>query len=89
MQITAETLAGKLRVIHPEIDRYGLGLNTAFDKTKKAWKATFTKGAHTMDTYLEEKDVENCMHGEQCVYIGVQLGQFIKNYCEGGTGCKI
>lgn len=89
MQIAAETLTEKLKEIHPEIDRYGLGLKVRFDKIKKAWAATFSKEGHTMDTYLEDKDVEACMNGEQCVYIGVQLGQFIKNYCEGGEECKI
>lgn len=87
MQITAETLGAKLREIHPEIDKYTLEVSTTFDTDKKAWLVTFAKDGHTLNTHLEENDVASCMNGEQCVYIGVQLGQFIKNYCEGGDEC--
>jgi hypothetical protein len=88
MDITAEKLTAKLKEIHPEIDAYCLGLKVRFDKDKRAWIATFRKGDHTLETHMEEQDVQNCMNNVQCVYVGVQLGQFVKNYCEGGQECK-
>jgi hypothetical protein len=87
MEITAKNLKAKLREIHPEIEKYGLGLDVRFDKSKQAWLAAFSKGNHTLETHLEEKDVQSCMDNVQCVYVGVQLGQFIRNYCEGGQEC--
>jgi uncharacterized membrane-anchored protein YhcB (DUF1043 family) len=89
MEITAENLTTKLKEIHPEIETYGLGLAVHFDTSKQAWVATFSKDEHTLQTHMEKKDVENCMNNVQCVYVGVQLGQFIKNYCEGGQECKV
>ena len=89
MQITSENLSAKLKQIHPEVDKYGLGLEVRFDEAKQAWVATFSKGEHTLETHMEENDVQSCMNDVQCVYVGVQLGQFIKNYCEGGEECKV
>jgi hypothetical protein len=89
MKITAENLKTKLREIHPEIEKYGLGLDVRFDESKQAWLATFSKDDHTLETHLEEKDVQSCMDNVQCVYVGVQLGQFIRNYCEGGQECTV
>ncbi|WP_462325710.1 hypothetical protein [Desulfoplanes sp.] len=89
MEITAERLTAKLKDIHPEINKYGLDIGVRFDGDKQAWIATFSKGDHTLETHMEEKDVQSCMNNVQCVYIGVQLGQFIRNYCEGGEECKI
>ena len=38
------------------------------------------KGAHSLTTHLEKKDADGCMEGVQCVYLGVQLAQLIRNF---------
>jgi hypothetical protein len=30
--------------------------------------------------HLEKKDADECMNGIKCIYLGVQVGQFIKNF---------
>ena len=31
---------------------------------------------------VEKKDADECMDGIKCVYLGIQIGQFIKNFEE-------
>jgi hypothetical protein len=37
------------------------------------------KGKREFMTYLEKKDADECMEGNKCIYLGVQIGQFIIN----------
>ena len=77
---TSEELIAKLREIHPEIDTHGLDLSVEFDHEKDAWIVDLKKGEHELTTHLERKDADACMEGVQCVYLGVQIGQFIANF---------
>ncbi len=77
---TSEELMAKLREIHPEIDRHGLDLSVEFNHEKDAWIVDLKKGEHELTTHLERKDADACMEGVQCVYLGVQIGQFIANF---------
>lgn len=33
-------------------------------------------------THLERSDADECMNGIKCVYLGIQVSQFIKNFEE-------
>lgn len=79
-QHTRDELAAKLREIHPDIDRHGLELSLEFSHEKDAWIVHLKKGEHELSTHLERKDADACMEGVQCVYFGVQIGQFIANF---------
>jgi len=75
-----DELAAKLRTMYPEIDAHGIELGVEFDHEKGAWIVTFAKGTHKLTTHLEKKDADGCMEGVQCVYLGVQLAQLIRNF---------
>ncbi|MCK7501082.1 MAG: hypothetical protein MZW92_71375 [Comamonadaceae bacterium] len=52
-----------------------------FDEGKNAWiHIRFKKGGQELTTHLDEKDADDCMNNIECVYLGVQVGQFIKNF---------
>jgi hypothetical protein len=78
-----EELAAKLRDLYPEIAAHGIGLGVEFDHEKKAWIVKLSKGAHRLTTHLEKKDADGCLEGIQCVYLGVQIAQLVKNFEEG------
>jgi hypothetical protein len=40
------------------------------------------RGKEQLSTHLEKNDAEECMNGIKCVYLGVQVAQFIKNFEE-------
>jgi hypothetical protein len=89
MDVNPEDIKKKLLQIYPEIEQFGLGLSVSFEEATDAWMATFTKGEHELSTHLEKPDVESCLQGKECYHVGVQLGRFIRNYCEGGEACRL
>jgi hypothetical protein len=82
MAYTDEALKGKIAEIYPEIKKHGISLGLDFNKEKNAYIIKFTKGKHELTTHLEKKDAEDCMNNIKCVYLGVQIGQFVRNFEE-------
>ena len=80
---TREQLAAKLLEIYPELGRHGVQLSLEFSHAKDAWVVHMRKGAHELTTHLERKNADGCIEGVQCVYLGVQIAQLIKNFTEG------
>jgi len=80
MAVPRQELESKLREMYPEIGSCGFVLSLDFDSEKDAWKVKLQKGRHELMTYLENKDAEDCLDGIECIYLGVQIGQFIKNF---------
>jgi hypothetical protein len=85
----AEQIKSKILQVYPEIGQFGLGLEISYDDRTNAWVATVTKGAEQLSTHLEEEDVESCLQGKECYHFGMQLGRFIRYYCEGGEACRL
>ena len=73
-------LKDKIMEMYPEIERHEISVNLDYDAQKRAYIVKFKKGAHELTTHLEKKDADECMNGIKCVYLGVQVGQFIKNF---------
>jgi hypothetical protein len=80
MNIDRGVLESKLREMYPEIKAHDLALSSCFDEKKDAWIVQLSKGKHELTTHLERKDAEACLDGVQCIYLGVQIGQFVKNF---------
>ncbi len=82
MGYTQVALEDKVLAMYPEITKHGISLGLSFDADKNAWIVKLSKGANELTTHLEKKDADDCMNNIKCVYLGVQLGQFIKNFEE-------
>jgi hypothetical protein len=82
MAYTHEALMDKIREIYPEIRKHGIVLGLDFNVQKNAYIVKFTKGRHELTTHLEKKDADDCMNNIKCVYLGVQIGQFVRNFEE-------
>lgn len=66
--------------MYPEITNHGINVGMSYDDEKAAWVIKFKKDHHELETFLEKKDADECMEGKKCVYLGVQLGDFIDNF---------
>jgi len=75
-------LEDKILEMYPEIKRYGISVNLVFDKGKNAYIVKFKRDNKELTTHLEKKDADDCMNNIKCVYLGVQVAQFIKNFEE-------
>ncbi len=82
MGYTNFALKDKIEAMFPEVERHGIAVSLDFSEEKKAYIVKFKKGKHELTTYLEKKDADECMEGLKCVHLGVQLGEFAKNFEE-------
>ena len=82
MRYTNVALKDKIMEMYPEIMKHNLAIGLDFDEQKNAYIITFKRGTEALTTHLEKKDADDCMNGIKCVYLGVQVEQFIKNFEE-------
>lgn len=80
MSYTHEDLKGKILEMYPEVKKHGISVSLSFDENKNAYIVKFEKDGHELTTHLEKKDADECMEDVKCVYFGVQIEQFIKNF---------
>lgn len=80
MNTESKALDSKLREMYPEIEKHDIQMSLTFDNVKNAWIVRFHRGKHELTTHLEKKDADACIEGIQCIYLGVQINQFIKNF---------
>ena len=79
---TIDALEEKIMEMYPEIHHHGLWVGAAFDDAKNAYVIRLSKEGRELTTHLEKKDADECMNGIKCVYLGVQIEQFIHNFEE-------
>ncbi len=82
MTYTNADLKDKIVEMYPEIGEHKVAVDMTFDEGKNAYLFTFTRGKDVLTTHLEKHDADECMDGIKCVYLGVQVAQFIKNFEE-------
>ena len=84
MGYTIDDLKKKILEMYPEISRYGIDMGLEFSAQKNAYIVYFKhdkgKDKHELTTHIEKKDADDCMNNIKCVYLGIQVAQFIKNF---------
>ena len=80
MGYTNVALKDRIMEMYPEIEKHGIAISLDFNKEKDAYIVKFKKDKHELTTHLEKKDADECMDGIKCIYFGVQIGQFVKNF---------
>ena len=68
--------------MYPEIKGRGISLGLDFSIDENAYIVKLTNGNHEFTTHLKKKDADECMNNVKCIYLGVQIGEFIKNFGE-------
>lgn len=82
MAYTIVALKDKIIEMYPEIEKNGISVGLEFSEEKNAYIVRFKKDHHELTTHLEKKDADDCMNNIKCVYLGIQIAQFIKNFEE-------
>lgn len=82
MGYTIVALKEKIMEMYPEIEKHGISVGLTFDEGKNAYIVKFEKEGQELTTHLEKKDADDCMNNIKCVYLGIQIEQFIKNFEE-------
>lgn len=82
MTYTQDDLEQKILEMYPEIRKHGIFMDLAFSDEKNAWMIKLARDGKKLTTHLEKKDADECMNNIKCVYLGVQVEQFIRNFEE-------
>ncbi len=82
MGYTVVALKEKIMEMYPEISKHGISVGLEFNEENNAYIVRFKRDGNELTTHLEKRDADECMDGFKCVYLGVQIGQFIKNFEE-------
>jgi hypothetical protein len=72
-------LCDKIQHLYPEIGECGIDLTVDYDKRQKAWVVDLKKDNHELKHFLEDHDASACMAGKQCVALGLEIAQLVKN----------
>ncbi len=83
MAYSDDQLRAKILEMYPEIKKHEISFSLRFNAEKNAYILDFKKGKHELTTHLEKKDADDCLNNIKCVYLGVQVGQFIRYFEEG------
>lgn len=82
IMIDKKELCEKIRSIYPDIGECEINVDVEFDEAKNAWVVHLEKYGKKLDTYLEPDETNACMLGQQCVSLGLQVGQLVRDIKE-------
>ena len=75
-------LCRKIQEIYPDIGACDIDVDVEYDDEKGAWVVHLEKYGKRLDTFLEQADADACMLGKQCVSLGLQVSELVKNIRE-------
>ena len=76
---TKDELCHKITAIYPEIGECGIDIDVSYDDEKKAWVVDLIKDTHELKHYLDIPEADECMEGNKCVPLGLEIAQLKKN----------
>ncbi|MGC2062880.1 MAG: hypothetical protein WA610_07860 [Thermodesulfovibrionales bacterium] len=82
MGYTNVALKDKIMEMYPDIETNRISVSLDFSPEKNAYIIDFKKGGVELKTHLDRKDADECMNGIKCIYLGMQVAEFIKNFEE-------
>ncbi len=74
-----EALCKKITTLYPDIGSCDIDITVDYDAKKKIWLIDLKKDHHELKHYLEIPDADSCMEDKQCVALGLEIDQLIKN----------
>ncbi|NDY41626.1 hypothetical protein G3N55_02005 [Dissulfurirhabdus thermomarina] len=77
-----KALCEKISQIYPDIGACQIDVDVEYDESKKAWVVHLEKDGKRLDTYLEPEEADACMLGKECVSLGLQVGQLVRDIKE-------
>jgi hypothetical protein len=80
MTYTLDALKAKIIDFYPEVEKHQLETSMIFDKGKNAYVIKIKKGKHELTTFLDKPDADSCIEGKKCVYLGLHIAEFVKNF---------
>lgn len=80
MSYSMNELKAKIVDFYPDIEKHQLKTSMTFDQEKNAYVIKIQKGKHALTTFLDKPDADACIKGKKCVYLGLHIAEFVKNF---------
>ena len=77
--VNKHELCEKIRLLFPDIGECGIDVSVDYNTDKKAWVVDLKKGSNQLKTHLEPEEVDQCLIGEKCISLGIQVAQLKQN----------
>ncbi|MBL7048118.1 MAG: hypothetical protein ISR96_01135 [Nitrospira sp.] len=79
MGYTNVALKDRIFEMYPDLIKTGVSVGLDFSDEKKAYRITLKSERQELDTYIDQKDADECMDGKKCLHLGVKIGEFMDN----------
>jgi len=77
--ISKEDICKKIEEIIPEAGKCGIDFNVEYDEDNQAWAVDLHEGRMHLKTFVEDTEADSCLEDEQCISLGLQIGQLKRN----------
>jgi hypothetical protein len=77
-----QELCQKIIELYPDLETQGITVDAFYSTAKGTWIVELKRGEHTLQHHLAKHDAKDCMDDKQCVSLGLEISQHIKNIQE-------
>ncbi|SHI54863.1 hypothetical protein SAMN02745216_00125 [Desulfatibacillum alkenivorans DSM 16219] len=77
--IDSQRLCSKIREVSPGIGECGRDLEVHWDGNSSHWAVDLKSGSRELRHYLPSEDAEQCVLGEKCLSLGLEIAQLKDN----------
>ena len=82
MGYSLEELQQRLLEHHSDIVKHGIKLSVSFDRDRLGYPVELAKGGKQAEIFISKKDADECMQGIECYHMGIELGNFLREFKE-------
>lgn len=74
-----EQLCKKIEELYPDIGECGVDIEVDFEADKNVWVVDLKKDSYELKHFLDLPEADDCMEGNKCVSLGLEIAQLRKN----------
>jgi hypothetical protein len=80
IMITKQELCKKIEEVIPNAGVCGVDIDVEYDEKVKAWAVDLHQGHRHLRTFIETDEADNCIEGNSCIPLGMQIAQLKRNF---------
>jgi hypothetical protein len=76
---TKKELGREIEKMYPDFGVCGVDFEVEYNNKVNAWTLDLNKKKYHLKTFIENRDVNQCFHGKQCIPLSLQVNQLREN----------
>jgi hypothetical protein len=82
MGYSIQELQQRLLEHHSDVVKQGAKLTVSLDRDRVGYKVKLAIGGKQAEIFISKKDADECMQGIECYHMGIEIGNFIREFKE-------